>query len=206
MNRREFLRAAGWSAAAGTLTWIGVDRLAPEPFKQSLVDLFDDSAVNSLPDYVNDFSVRIYDRSFDERYIDFQYAAVEWPDVVRWSGLISESLQQVELRHWPRRIQPLSMISAMIWHESRGNPGAIGLGHDIGLMQVIARESGYEWAVNRPTVQELLIPEINIRTGVGILQERINMYQDFKTGLAAYNGRAWYADLIIGIHDRIEAA
>ena len=88
-------------------------------------------------------------------------------DVRRWEALIGKHAAQ-------HGVDP-DLVAAIIHVESRGNPGAISHSGAVGLMQVMARESGY---TSRPPRAELLDPATNIEWGLRILGD----------GLAFFNG------------------
>jgi len=80
------------------------------------------------------------------------------------------------------------VIATIVYLESTGDPNRIGRDQDTGLMQVVARESGYAWAADRPTQQELLDPAFNLQTGTAIFKGALDANGgDVRKALAQYN-------------------
>jgi len=104
------------------------------------------------------------------------------------------------------------LIAAMIVQESGGNPSAISHQGAVGLMQVMPNDGSTPFMcengpcfANRPSTQELLDPEFNIKQGVKILREQIMKYNNVRGGLMGYGPSGvgyYYADIVLSIYQR----
>lgn len=90
-------------------------------------------------------------------------------------------------------------ILAIIAVESAGDPNAINLASGAtGLMQVMPREANPKMFHNRPTQEELLDPETNIRWGIRILKHSMVHDVSLKPepalvrGLYRYSGGSYW--------------
>jgi len=101
-------------------------------------------------------------------------------EITRWRELCEKYGKQYNID--PR------VIGTIIAIESAGNPNAVSTVGAVGLMQVMPREAGSQFA-DRPTKQELLDPDTNIKTGTSILAGAIAANNgELLRGLAAYYG------------------
>lgn len=79
------------------------------------------------------------------------------------------------------------VVAAVIQAESEWDAGAIGPAGEVGLMQIMPQEAGDAFS-DRPTTEELLDPEINLRTGCAILSANLRYFDgDLQKALVAYN-------------------
>ena len=105
------------------------------------------------------------------------------PDQIhKWYDILAAE----SFRLWPYQTIPYKGLElhgdriggAIIERESSGDPSVpshvpavVYNGveyHAWGLMQVIPRIPGHPWFSNRPTVEELMVPAINVKWGMGI--------------------------------------
>lgn len=106
------------------------------------------------------------------------------------------------------------LTAALIQVESRGNPKARSSCDAIGLMQVMPSDPSHRAIVacnldisqfvNRPTIQELLDPMINVKTGCNILGGYIKKYGSVREALFHYGpaGVGYsYADKVISVYE-----
>jgi len=124
-------------------------------------------------------------------------------EVCQWYAL----LKGESFRLWPYQTIPYKGVelhgdrvgAVIIFIESGGDPtipshdpALIYNGepvHAWGLMQVIPRIEGHPWFSNRPTIQELLIPATNIKTGMAIFHGSLLGAQgDLWEALRRYSG------------------
>jgi hypothetical protein len=135
---------------------------------------------------------------------DTSWAGV--PEAVRrWYRLLADE----SFRHWPDQLIPFKGVelhgdrigAAIIQLESGGDPTAKskipaivynGIPyHAWGLMQIICRVPNHPSFANRPTVEELLVPTININWGMAIFQgSLIGTKGDLWEALRRYSGFA----------------
>jgi soluble lytic murein transglycosylase len=93
------------------------------------------------------------------------------------------------------------LLRAMIWRESRFDPGAVGKAGEIGLMQVTPGAAA-EWAAaenrSRPSRQDLLDPKTNTRAGAWYVGRAIRRWSGrpdpVPFALAEYNAGLSNAD------------
>ena len=78
------------------------------------------------------------------------------------------------------------LLEAIIEQESSGNPNAVGVYGDIGLMQVIPK--WHRDRMQRLGVTDLYDPYSNILVGTDYLMELAEEYEDLATVLMIYNG------------------
>jgi len=128
------------------------------------------------------------------------------PEAVRrWYPLLSAE----SFRLWPYQTIPYKGVelhgdrigACIVLRESGGRPDAKsfkaaliynGIPHYAwGLMQVICRVPGHPWFAGRPTIEELLIPAINVKWGMGIFHGSLaNSRGDLWEALRRYSGYA----------------
>jgi hypothetical protein len=98
--------------------------------------------------------------------------------ILQWEELILAHARQENL-------DP-DFLSSVVWRESFGLVDASSYMGAVGLMQVMPVEEGY---AGRPTREELLDPDLNMRVGTEILVYAINMADgDIFRALTLYNG------------------
>lgn len=87
----------------------------------------------------------------------------------------------------------VSAILAIIYIESRGDPGAINdKSMATGLMQIMPHESNPEMFGNRPTQEELLDPGTNIAWGIRILSHCLTKDDTLQGALYHYSGGTYW--------------
>lgn len=147
--------------------------------------------------YRCDLPVTVYDTQTQQ----------SWPNVFRWCGLITD----VSAKHG---FDP-SLIAAIIWVESRGDPSAISVSGASGLMQVMPRDGKASafWCrygpcfADRPTLRELQNPTFNVGYGTGLLKTNLVYYGNLRDALKAYGPANYgyrYADLVLDTARKIE--
>ena len=95
-----------------------------------------------------------------------------------------------------------ALLAAVIYTESRFNPRARSDAGAIGLMQLLpdtARGIAERTGGDAFVVDDLYVPELNVRYGAWYLRNLLNRYGDERTALAAYhagqgNVDRWRAD------------
>ena len=111
---------------------------------------------------------------------------------------------------------PMSLIIAMIDHESRFNPEAISSTNDYGLMQI--NEVNHDRLEEQYHCADMLNPYQNVFCGVKVIGSYIEIYGDYTKALMAYNmgnygaRKAWdngitsaaYTDLVLGLMHEYE--
>jgi len=101
-------------------------------------------------------------------------------EITRWKGLCERYGKQ-------HNIDP-RILGTLIALESNGDPNAISPAGAVGLMQVMPRDAGKQFA-DRPTKQELLDPDVNVQTGTSILASNLAANNNkLFPALAAYYG------------------
>jgi soluble lytic murein transglycosylase-like protein len=107
------------------------------------------------------------------------------------------------------------LLAALIWWESGGNPLAYSTSGAVGLMQVMPRDglaADYKCIngpcfADRPTIEELEVPEFNIEYGSRYLAVRIAKEGSLKDGLKGYgpaNIGYYYADIILELYKGVK--
>jgi len=82
------------------------------------------------------------------------------------------------------------LLAAVIYSESRFNPRARSEAGAIGLMQLLpetARGIALRTGGTNFVVDDLYVPELNVRYGAWYLRNLLNRYGDERTALAAYH-------------------
>jgi len=104
------------------------------------------------------------------------------------------------IRQWSTYITVLAethgldpdFIAAVVQEESDGAIDGVSFVGAVGLMGVMPQGPGLEW---RPTSEELVNPNVNLRWGVAILAEVVRQAGgDLASALAAYSGGWEYAN------------
>lgn len=80
---------------------------------------------------------------------------------------------------------PVSLIIAMIDHESRFSPEAVSVTNDYGLMQINA--INHEWLEEQYRAADMLDPYQNVFCGIKLIARYIEKYEDYGKALMAYN-------------------
>ena len=111
---------------------------------------------------------------------------------------------------------PMSLIIAMIDHESRFNPEAISRTNDYGLMQI--NEVNHDRLEEQYQCADMFNPYQNVFCGIKVIGSYIATYEDYTKALMAYNmgnygaRKAWdngitsttYTDLVLGLMQEYE--
>lgn len=99
---------------------------------------------------------------------------------------LSKGLQQYIYDICSDKSVPITLVLAMIEHESRFNPEAVSPTDDYGLMQI--NEINLEWLGENYRCFDMLNPYQNVFCGVTIISQYINKYDgDYHKALMAYN-------------------
>lgn len=99
---------------------------------------------------------------------------------------LSESLQRYIYEICADEGVPVSLVLAMIEHESRFNPEVVSSTDDYGLMQI--NEVNHEWLEEDYRCADMLNPYQNVFCGVKIISKYIEKYEDdYGKALMAYN-------------------
>ena len=83
-----------------------------------------------------------------------------------------------------------AMVAAVIYAESKFDPGTTSAAGAVGLMQLLpdtARGIAVRTGGDKFVVSDLLDPEINVRYGSWYLRHLLDRYHDVRTALAAYH-------------------
>ncbi len=135
--------------------------------------------------------------------IDSLELAESYPPRVRqWYPLIEKSAQETGL--------PASLIAAVIFQESSGDPLAYSSSGAVGLMQVMPRDGLAAQFIcangpcfsDRPSIQALQDPAFNVYYGSQMLADLYKRHGSYREALFRYgpiNMGYDYADLVLGI-------
>ena len=80
---------------------------------------------------------------------------------------------------------PMSLIIAMIDHESKFNPEAVSETNDYGLMQI--NEVNHDRLEEQYRCADMLNPYQNVFCGIKVIGSYIETYEDYTKALMAYN-------------------
>lgn len=127
------------------------------------------------------------------------------PSIQKWKPLIEEAAFHFDLDS--------NFIAAVMLQESGGNESAYSSSGAIGLMQVMPRDGiaasficeGRPCFANRPTIEELEIPDFNIHYGSQLLKGLIDQFNSYREALKAYgpmDSGYDYADIVLSIYDQ----
>jgi hypothetical protein len=108
-----------------------------------------------------------------------EHISASWPPAIhRWAELISLTSQSYGI--------DADLIAAVMNAESNGQENVVSHAGAVGLMGVMPSSPGLEW---RPSAEELMDPETNMRWGGAILSDIIQQSGgDIYAALAAYSG------------------
>lgn len=137
-------------------------------------------------------------------------------EITYYNVPLSHGLQEYIYELCAEEHVPMSLIIAMIDHESRFNPEAISRTNDYGLMQI--NEVNHESLEERYRCADMLNPYQNVFCGIKVIGSYIETYGDYTKALMAYNmgnygaRKAWdngitstaYTDLILGLMHEYE--
>lgn len=141
----------------------------------------------------------------------------EITDVVYISVPLSQSLQRYIYEICADENVPVTLIYAMIEHESNFNPEVVSKTEDYGLMQI--NEVNHSWLNEEYRCADMLDPYQNVFCGVKIIGTYVSRYDgDLTKALMAYNmgdygaRKAWengiststYASSILNLMEKYE--
>lgn len=110
----------------------------------------------------------------------------ELGEVFYYDVPLSDSLQRYIYEICADEGVPVTLVLAMIEHESRFNPEVVSSTDDYGLMQI--NEVNHEWLEEDYRCADMLNPYQNIFCGVKIISQYIVKYDsDYGKALMAYN-------------------
>lgn len=129
---------------------------------------------------------------------------------------LSHSLQDFIYEMCAEEHVPMSLIIAMIDHESKFNPEAVSATNDYGLMQI--NEVNHDRLEEQYQCADMFNPYQNVFCGIKVIGSYIATYEDYTMALMAYNmgnygaKKAWangitstaYTDLILGLMQEYE--
>lgn len=143
----------------------------------------------------------------------------ELPEAVKISYYdvpLSHSLQDFIYEMCAEEHVPMSLIIAMIDHESKFNPEAVSATNDYGLMQI--NEVNHDRLEEQYQCADMFNPYQNVFCGIKVIGSYIATYEDYTKALMAYNmgdygaKKAWangitstaHTDLILGLMQEYE--
>ena len=110
----------------------------------------------------------------------------ESTEVIYFDVPLSHSLQSYIYEICADEKVPVTLVMAMIDHESKFNPEVIGRTEDYGLMQI--NEINHDWLAEEYRCADMLNPYQNVFCGVKIVGSYIEKYEgDYTKALMAYN-------------------
>ena len=111
---------------------------------------------------------------------------VDTADVFLFDVPLSDSLQRYIYEICADENVPITLVMAMIEHESRFNPEVVSSTDDYGLMQI--NEVNHEWLEEDFRCADMLNPYQNVYCGITIIAKYIEKYEgDYGKALMAYN-------------------
>jgi len=109
-------------------------------------------------------------------FLTLKEKAEAYMTVLKWDPIIKRVI--------PKDV-PSSLVKAIIWVESKGNPYLVGRDGEIGLMQILP-STAQDLGIDNPNL--LFDPVVNIRTGANYLRYQLKRYGgNIKDAIAAYN-------------------
>ena len=110
----------------------------------------------------------------------------ELGEVFYYNIPLSDSLQRYIYEVCADEGVPVTLVLAMIEHESRFNPEVVSSTDDYGLMQI--NEVNHEWLEEDFRCADMLNPYQNVFCGIKIIAKYIEKYEgDYGKALMAYN-------------------
>lgn len=139
-------------------------------------------------------------------------------EIVYYNVPLSHRLQNFIYEMCEEEHVPMSLIIAMIDHESKFNPEIVSKTNDYGLMQI--NEVNHDRLAEQYQCADMLDPYQNVYCGIKVIGSYIETYGDYTKALMAYNmgnygaKKAWengitstaYTDLIMGLMEKYEQA
>lgn len=110
---------------------------------------------------------------------------VDTADVFLFDVPLSDSLQRYIYEICADENVPVTLVMAMIEHESGFDPEAVSPTDDYGLMQINA--VNYEWLKEEYRCADMMNPYQNVFCGISIISSYIDKYGELDKALMAYN-------------------
>ena len=110
---------------------------------------------------------------------------VDTADVFLFDVPISDSLQRYIYEICADENVPVTLVMAMIEHESGFDPEAVSPTDDYGLMQINA--VNHEWLKEEYRCADMMNPYQNVFCGISIISSYIDKYGELDKALMAYN-------------------
>lgn len=110
---------------------------------------------------------------------------VDTADVFLFDVPLSDSLQRYIYEICADENVPVTLVMAMIEHESGFDPEAVSLTDDYGLMQINA--VNHEWLKEEYRCADMMNPYQNVFCGISIISSYIDKYGELDKALMAYN-------------------
>lgn len=110
---------------------------------------------------------------------------VDTADVFLFDVPLSDSLQRYIYEICADENVPVTLVMAMIEHESGFDPEAVSPTDDYGLMQINA--VNHEWLKEEYRCADMMNPYQNVFCGISIISSYIDKYGELDKALMAYN-------------------
>lgn len=110
---------------------------------------------------------------------------VDTADVFLFDVPLSDSLQRYIYEICADENVPVTLVMAMIEHESGFDPEAVSPTDDYGLMQINA--VNHEWLKEEYRCADMMNPYQNVFCGISIISSYIDRYGELDKALMAYN-------------------
>lgn len=110
---------------------------------------------------------------------------VDTADVFMFDVPLSDSLQRYIYEICADENVPVTLVMAMIEHESGFDPEAVSPTDDYGLMQINA--VNHEWLKEEYRCADMMNPYQNVFCGISIISSYIDKYGELDKALMAYN-------------------
>lgn len=110
---------------------------------------------------------------------------VDTADVFLFDVPLSDSLQRYIYEICADENVPVTLVMAMIEHESGFDPEAVSPTDDYGLMQINA--VNHEWLKEEYRCADMMNPYQNVFYGISIISSYIDKYGELDKALMAYN-------------------
>ena len=110
---------------------------------------------------------------------------VDTAEVFLYDVPLSDSLQRYIYEVCADENVPVTLVMAMIEHESGFNPEAVSPTDDYGLMQINA--VNHEWLKEEYRCADMMNPYQNVFCGISIISSYIDKYGELDKALMAYN-------------------
>lgn len=110
---------------------------------------------------------------------------VDTADVFLFDVPLSDSLQRYIYEICADENVPVTLVMAMIEHESMFNPEEVSDTDDYGLMQINA--VNHEWLKEEYRCADMMNPYQNVFCGISIISSYIDKYGELDKALMAYN-------------------